>query len=167
MILVIAGHSGAGKSTIAAALANRLAVEPIEVGQTVRSFHARDASPLTLIDYADQQFACLGPLCFIGPALDGRTNSAFTVIVGLRRIEEYEYVRNRDVDARLLWLDALSKVREARKTEGKSSKYFNYRTTKEHAWGLDDLRNIADLILTSTDTVASLTERIAAWLKQE
>jgi gluconate kinase len=167
-MLIIAGYSGSGKSTLASSLAAEFPARIIEVGATVRAEHANAGAPGTLVDFADDQFRRLGPTVFVAKAAAELTGTELDIVVGIRRPEEYRYLRLLAGAVRMVWLETSDSLRTARRVlrtaDPTHRQYHRRRIEIERSWGLDSLAALADLVLDGSRPVAELTRGVHEWL---
>ncbi|HEX6468998.1 MAG TPA: AAA family ATPase [Streptosporangiaceae bacterium] len=163
-MLIIAGHSGSGKSTLAASLAAVFPSRVIEVGDIVRARHASARTAAALVDFADEQFRTCGPVCFAAHAAALLKPDSPNIVVGIRRPEEFDFLRQLDGTTRMVWLETPRRLREKRKMASSGRDYHRRRAAIERAWGIDRLPALADLVMNGASPVNQLTEGILEWL---
>lgn len=149
-VLVLAGASGSGKSTIGRIISSHRKVPIIEIGDIVRARHRAARSSLPLVDFAQQQFDEHGVATFVEQAAREFEDSGGCVLVGPRRLEEVQYIQGRS-ECLVAWLEAPPDVRATRKMSETDHHHFRRRDAIEHAWGMGQIRDIADLIADNTE----------------
>jgi hypothetical protein len=149
--VIIAGHSGAGKTTLAGMLGMRTGFAVAELGHIVRAeARAHGVQPPLL--YADSIF-CQGAGTHFAAQLARRSPGGSLIIVGPRRPDEVDLIQHRLGRAVIVALRTPERVRAERRGRSEQisdDRWLERRDEIEVGWGLERLVSSADLLLDGT-----------------
>jgi energy-coupling factor transporter ATP-binding protein EcfA2 len=166
--VILVGHSGSGKTTIANALNKATGIEPLELGFVVRKSAAQSMTdPLS---HADAVISKGKYLTFVEAALSGHVARP-ALIVGPRQPQEVKFLRDVLGPSLVVALEAPAFIRSVRRgnianLECPNIAWLSHRDLVERDWGIETIIAEADLRVDSTGTVENIAQMILRAWKQ-
>ena len=165
--LILVGHSGAGKTTLAELLGKRTGLAVVEVGHIV--IGEADRLGVVALDHADRLFQARQFLHFVQQVAGGHRCGRPLIIVGPRVFEEILYLKDVYGPSFVVALTAPVDLREARRVDlilpiDDNLSRLRQRDAVEDHWDLQRTIRSANLVLDSAQqplVLAATVER--AW----
>lgn len=167
LLLCLAGEIASGKTTLAEALRDSfVGSAQVEFGEVVRrqvSEAGMEPSRQSLQDMGQSLVAADWP-SFVALLAGGVAGDPDVLIIdGIRHVQALDALRAQFPNRRtvLVFLDSDDRQRQARLAErGEDASSLSHPVER----AIEDVRNIADLVLPAAKTVAEHVQYIAAWL---
>lgn len=161
--VIIVGHSGVGKTTLAKGLQESCDLQPIELGLIVRGEAEDGRRSFSALQHAEQRFSAGESTRFASAAVRLADSLSLPLFVGPRRPEEVQFLSRCFGRSLVLGLHAGAKVRHSRKISAESARgglpptegELHWRDFLETRWGMGRTLRMAKY---SLDGNASVSE---------
>jgi adenylate kinase family enzyme len=153
--LIIIGHSGAGKTTLADLISRHYRANVIEVGYQVVKEAAQQNRLITPLEYADAKLRAGKYYHFVEQIAACIDYTKPIIIVGPRQVQEIRFFRDILDSTIVIGLDAPNRIRELRRCTPEElrkggSTWLQHRDEVERSWGVENTLKIADVVLDAT-----------------
>ena len=164
--IIIIGHSGAGKTTLANLISLYSGAHIIEVGHHVISEASQQPQPMSALEYADAKLRAGKYYHFVEQIAASHDFSEPTIIVGPRQVQEVKFFRDVLNSTIVIGLDAPDDVRETRRCDPEElgtggPTWLEHRDKVERAWGAENTLQLADAVLDATKPPSHLLAQAA------
>lgn len=164
--LIITGHSGAGKTTLANLLSRYTGASVIEVGYHVVNEAAQQPRKVSALEYADAKLRAGKNYHFVEQIAANFDFTEPVIIVGPRQVQELRFFRDILDSSIIIGLDASPQVRKIRRcdpaeVQTEAPTWLQHRDEVERSWGAENTLRIADVMLDATKTPSHLLIQVA------